>query len=162
RDTLDDARFSANPLVTGPPHVRFYAGAPLVAADGHPLGTLCVIDRVPRDLSAEQREALTSLGRQTMGQLERRRASGELARTRAQGQDALEALRQSEEFKTRLIESSPDCIKVLDLEGRLLSMNAGGMRTLEICDFAPLVNAQWVDFWKGEDRVAAEAAIRTA
>jgi formate hydrogenlyase transcriptional activator len=74
----------------------------------------------------------------------------------------LAALRESEEFRARLIETSPDCIKVLDLEGRLLSMNAGGMRKLEICDFAPLVNSPWVDFWSGEDRSSACAAIETA
>ncbi len=66
------------------------------------------------------------------------------------------------DFTTRLIEGSPDCIKVLDLDGRLLSMNAGGMKLLEICDFAPLAGAGWVDFWKGADRAAAQAAIQTA
>ncbi len=74
----------------------------------------------------------------------------------------LEALRVSEEFKTRLIESSRDCIKVLDLEGRLLSMNAGGMELLEICDFGPLINSRWVEFWQGEDREKAAEAIAAA
>ena len=55
--------------------------------------------------------------------------------------DLEEALRRSEEISTRLIESSRDCIKVLDLEGCLLSMNAHGMRVLEICDFAPFVGS---------------------
>jgi Nif-specific regulatory protein len=73
-----------------------------------------------------------------------------------------EALRASEEFKSRLIEGSQDCIKVLDLEGRLLSMNAGGMAVLEICDFAPLRNSPWVDFWQGEFRQAAITAVETA
>ncbi len=73
-----------------------------------------------------------------------------------------ESLRASEEFKTRLIEGSHDCIKVLDLEGRLLSMNAGGMKILEICDFNPLCNSQWVEFWQGEHRASAEAAVAAA
>ena len=46
----------------------------------------------------------------------------------------------------RLIEGCPDCIKVLDLDGRLLSMNAGGMAVLEICDLKPFVGAAWIDF----------------
>jgi Nif-specific regulatory protein len=73
-----------------------------------------------------------------------------------------EALRASEEFKSRLIEGSQDCIKVLDLEGRLISMNAGGMTVLEICDFAPLCNSLWIDFWQGEFRQMAIAAVETA
>jgi formate hydrogenlyase transcriptional activator len=73
-----------------------------------------------------------------------------------------EALRASEEFKSRLIEGSQDCIKVLDLDGRLLSMNAGGMTVLEICDFTPLRNSLWVDFWHDEFRQAAIVAVETA
>jgi PAS domain S-box-containing protein len=74
----------------------------------------------------------------------------------------LESLRESEEFKTRLIESSRDCIKILDLEGRLLSMNAGGMAALEICDVGPIVGTPWIEFWQGADRGAAQVAIETA
>src|SRR5215831_18629636 len=75
---------------------------------------------------------------------------------------ALESLRESEEFKTRLIEGSRDCLKVLDLEGRLLSMNAGGMSALEICDLGPVVGASWFDFWEGADKEAARKAVETA
>jgi PAS domain S-box-containing protein len=77
--------------------------------------------------------------------------------------EALELeLRASEELKSRLIACSRDCIKVLDLEGRLLFMNEGGRQALEICDFAPFVNGFYVEFWQGADRVAAQAAIQLA
>jgi formate hydrogenlyase transcriptional activator len=74
----------------------------------------------------------------------------------------VEALRASEEFKTRMIECSRDCIKVLDLDGGLLSMNAGGMEVLEICDVGPLLHASWIDFWQGADRDQARAAVAAA
>lgn len=72
-DTTLDARFVDNPLVTGDPHLRFYAGALLKTADGLPLGTVCVLDMKPRQLRPEQTEALQALARQTMAQLELRR-----------------------------------------------------------------------------------------
>jgi two-component system, sensor histidine kinase and response regulator len=72
RDAADDPRFAENPLVTGEPHIRFYAGAPLVDAEGHALGTLCVIDRAPRDLEPAQVEALEALAQQVMRLLELR------------------------------------------------------------------------------------------
>src|SRR5260370_15619668 len=75
---------------------------------------------------------------------------------------AEESLREAEEFRRRLIACSKDCIKVLDLEGRLLSMNEGGMQALEICDLAPFVDSSWIDFWEGEDREAAQAAVKAA
>jgi excisionase family DNA binding protein len=60
-DAREDTRFSANPLVTGDPHILFYAGCPLRGPDGHAVGTLCVIDRTPRRLDGAQKEALRAL-----------------------------------------------------------------------------------------------------
>ena len=70
RDTKRDPRFANNPLVTGEPKLRFYAGALLKNEDSYPLGTLCVLDYHPRDLSEKQRFALSALANQVMTQLE--------------------------------------------------------------------------------------------
>ena len=77
-DALDDPRFRDNPVVKGEPHIRFYAGAPIESRDGHALGTLCVIDYVPRKLTDDQNQALEALERQVAAQMELRRNLEEL------------------------------------------------------------------------------------
>ncbi|MBK1989333.1 response regulator [Sphaerospermopsis aphanizomenoides BCCUSP55] len=72
-DATRDERFATNPLVTSDPNIRFYAGVPLINAEGYGLGTLCVIDEVPRDLLPAQLEALQILARQVVEQMEVRR-----------------------------------------------------------------------------------------
>jgi anti-sigma regulatory factor (Ser/Thr protein kinase) len=90
-DASKDKRFCDNPFVTSNPGIRFYAGAPITTEDGFALGTLCVIDYVPRQLSDNQNKALQALERQVAAQLELRRNIEEL-RVALQGIDTLSAL----------------------------------------------------------------------
>lgn len=75
-DATADPRFRTNPLVTSEPHIRFYAGAPLHSREGHNLGTLCVIDREPRQITARQERQLALLAQMVMHEIELRRQAG--------------------------------------------------------------------------------------
>lgn len=76
-DPQGDNRFCDNPLVTGPPHIRYYAGMPLITPDRHALGTLCIIDTKPRDpLTEPRRQILSELAQMAMREIDLRR-SGE-------------------------------------------------------------------------------------
>jgi GAF domain-containing protein len=98
RDALADTRFAHNPLVTQDPKIRFYAGMPLITADGFALGTLCVIDYEPRDLSQMQFRALGTLSHQVMAQLELERHTLKLQHTTLEIQQLKEQFREQEFF----------------------------------------------------------------
>ncbi|WP_187273675.1 GAF domain-containing protein [Methylobacterium sp. WL8] len=156
-DLTRDARTMANPAVTGPLAMRFYAAAPLRTASGHGLGTLCVIDREPREtgLTPLQAEILGALGEQVMSLFEARRAS--LAE-----KEATSRLRSSEAFIQGVLTASPDCIVVLDLHGNLVFMNDPGMSLMGIDDFDAVAGSPWHRSWKGSDAAKARRAVSTA
>jgi PAS domain S-box-containing protein len=114
-DASKDPRFSGNALVNGAHATRFYAGAPLVTPEDAALGTLCVIDHVPRKLTPEQEQALQILARQVMTHLELRRQ--------------MTAVRLSEERFSSAFEHAPIGMALVSLEGRWLKVNQA------LCDF---------------------------
>ena len=122
--TLDD-RFAANPYVTGDPNIRFYAGAPLTTSDGLTLGSLAVMDRVPRQLSAEQMAALAVLARQIVDRLQLQRRIALQDVLIAERAEAQEALRRSEAELNAVVENSTDGVYLIDpSSGRLLRTNS--------------------------------------
>lgn len=122
-DARRDARFKNNPLVTGAPHIRFYAGAPLVTDDGYALGTLCVLDQRPRRLNAKQKEALAALARQVVAQMTLRRQTASIA-----GANAL--LKQSEENYRIVAETASDVIITVDESAAILFVNPAAKKVL--------------------------------
>jgi len=122
-DALADERFADNPLVTGAPDIRFYAGAPVRLSDGHRVGTLCVIDRRARQLDATQRDVLISLSKAVSRALEGRHATQHLRAA----VDELEGKRQMLDATLRSIE---DAVLATDAAGRIHWANPAAERLL--------------------------------
>lgn len=121
-DALKDERFSDNPLVTGDPNIRFYAGAPLLSPTGEALGSLCVIDRKPHDISEQQVKALQALSRQVSVLLEMRRLVAELEVLSST--DTLTGLRNRRAFDEKMLDehqrsarsSQPFSLLLIDID----------------------------------------------
>ncbi|WP_332876440.1 ATP-binding protein [Massilia sp. S19_KUP03_FR1] len=111
-DAADDARFSDNPLVQEQPNVRFYAGHAFAAPDGSKLGTLCLIDRAPRDFSDDERTTLRDLACMVAHEV----AASELQRH-------LREQRANEAWLRSLLDNAPDGVMMLDQDGVILSLN---------------------------------------
>ena len=151
-DALEDERFRFNPLVTGEKKVRFYAGAPLITPEGHVLGTICVIDRVPRQLTSDQIEALKGLARLVVAQLELRRSVSDLSL-------AVRQRRQTEQEIDQLFNLSIDMLCIADMEGYFKRINPAWEKTLGI-PTAELLAHPYADFVHPDDRAATYAEAK--
>ena len=123
-DAQADERFASDPLVTGDPGIRFYAGAPLINKDGEALGSLCVIDRVPRRLTLEQQSALQALARQVVSQIKADHLE------RAKRQEAEFETARLAEYNRLLLESTAEGIYGMDTAGRCTFINKAATRLL--------------------------------
>ncbi|RDC63832.1 GAF domain-containing protein [Adhaeribacter pallidiroseus] len=128
-DTLEDIRFYNNPYVTGDPNIRFYAGAPLVTNAGYRLGTLCVIDNQPRELTEAQKMALATLSEQVVAHLELRQKKEELEQEKYQIKTLNKKLHQVMMFVNQQL---PNAIKELELAEKQLVQDATRKDFLEV------------------------------
>ena len=145
-DTLRDERFHDNPLVTSYPGLRFYAGAPLLTEDGFALGTLCLADRKPRELTSQQLESLRALARQVVSRLEERRKVAALVRTMSERDQAQEEL-------DRFFDLSIEMMCVADFDYNFTRVNPAWTRTLGYAS-EELLQTPYLEFVHVEDRIS--------
>jgi len=130
QDAFMDPRFADNPLVTGEPRVRFYAGVPLAPGGGPPLGTLCAIDHVPRQLTPAQTEAMQALARQVEADIELRMAARRTAAVNDELQRAARALHETEAKTRALLAANPDGMIRVARDGTVLDRKVGRDRAI--------------------------------
>lgn len=123
-NALEDERFASNPLVLSDPNIRFYSGVPLVTPEQFPLGTLCVIDQVPRQLTSQQITALQALARQVISQLELRLNLAKLEQTVVKQKSTEEALLSSVATNRALLNAIPDLMFRINRDGVLVNYQA--------------------------------------
>ena len=123
-DALEDPRFVKNGLVQGDPHVRFYAGYPLSTDTGENLGALCVIDRVPRQLTEQQENALRVLARQVMTHIQLKRDVALLCAAAREKDELTRKLAASDASFRCFLEASPAAAFIKDAEGRMVFCNS--------------------------------------
>ena len=152
KDTFEDSRFADNPLVTGEPKIRFYMGTPLRTTDGFVLGTLCALDRQPRELASEQIEMLKLLAHQATDQLELRRRNISLATAIANRQ-------ADQQERDRLFAVAHDLICTAGADGFFRMVNPAFTRLLGFSS-SELLAKPFIEFCHPDDREETLTAIR--
>ena len=160
-DTRQDIRFQNNPLVTGEPKLRFYAGALLHTSEGLPLGTLCVLDYTPRILNEQQVFTLKALARQVMTQLELRRALKKQEASKAQLFHDMQEKRKAEKERDQFFNVATDLLAKTGFDGYFKQVNPEWGKTLGWSE-EELFSRQWVDFIHPEDITATLKATEQA
>lgn len=146
-DARVDPRFSDNPLVTGEPRIRFYAGVPLRTAPKLALGTLCVIDREPRKLTAEQRGLLSALARQVTALMELNVANQKLEILLAERNRLHAELEARYAEQRALLDTAADLVIGMNSQGKILFANASLERLLgrQMADVSDTEIADWAE-----------------
>jgi diguanylate cyclase (GGDEF)-like protein/PAS domain S-box-containing protein len=136
QDALSDKRFATNPLVVAEPSIRFFAGMPMYTAEGQPVGTLCVMDTLPRILTPDQEMALQVLSRQASARLELRQQRKALEEIRKDKEKIAAGLQASEELFRAFMNASPFLSYIKDAAGRLLFYNRSFAKRFGISEHA--------------------------
>ena len=155
-DAQQDARFAANPLVTGAPHIRFYAGAPLLASTGERLGTLCVVDQQPRRLSAEQAAVLAQLAAAAIQALEMRQRLQEQAQELLRTREA--AAREGEARLRAILDAQRELVGQSTPDGRLVYVNPAYAQQFGLAPEA-VIGTALLDYVDAADRAIVQDRI---
>lgn len=139
-----------------------YLAVPVISRSGEVIGGLFFGHPEPNIFSERSERLMVGLAAQAAVAIDNARLFENAQRQIAERKRTEEILREKEQFNRSIIDSSRDCIKILDLAGNLIAMAESGQRMLCIPDISPYLNKSWLNFWEGADREAARSAVKEA